>query len=353
MSRFFTHTHYLNDLPLYSIDLEPEDFDSGRAISQLPINESGQWQAYLNAIALFSFRRWLEAQLPDRSVQQDTHAIESMGQLEVHGFKLGLIAAEHILDEKVYIPRRAIEQVQSHFYVLLEVLEEEERSLIKGFLRHDHLVEALNHLPQNPSESEVYALPFSMLNAEVNHLLAYCRYLAPSASFSSSMSDRNSQAIADTVEPIVNFGQTSRTKLSQWLEGILDEGWQLIETLISPDAALAFNTRSSATGTKRGKLIDLGIQLGEQKVALLIIITPEVEDKLATVIQIHPTGSAKALPSCFKLSLVSKTGQILRQVESRQNDSYIQLPILRGKIGTQFSVQLSLNTLTLLEEFEL
>jgi hypothetical protein len=353
MNFLSSYANDLNDVPLYSIDLEPEDFRQGMTISQLPLSEPAQWQAYLNALGLFSFSRWLEAQLPNRSIQQDTHTIECMGKLEICGFKLGLIAAEHILDETVYIPRSAIEQadMQSHFYVLLEVLEEQERSIIRGFLRHDRLVETVNRL-QQPATSEVYSLPLSILEVEANHLVAYCRLLSPSAIPLSNLLDCNSLLTADTVA-LNTTREPIRTKLSQWLEGILGEGWQLIEALTSPEFALALSTRNLTGGTRRGKLIDLGVQLGNQQVALLITITPEVDNKLAVVIQVHPMGLVKALPPGLKLSLVSKTGQVHREVEARQNDNYIQLPALKGKIGTQFSVQLNLNSMLLSEEFEL
>ncbi|MDX2230897.1 MAG: DUF1822 family protein [Leptolyngbyaceae cyanobacterium bins.349] len=65
-----------------------------------------------------------------------------------------------------------------------------------------------------------------------------------------------------------------------------------IDQLINADADLAFSTRALEVGVKRGKLINLGLQLGQQAVALLVNVTSEADEKLGVLVQLYPTGAA-------------------------------------------------------------
>ena len=106
-------------------------------------------------------------------------------------------------------------------------------------------------------------------------------------------------------------------------------------------------------GAKGGKLINLGIQLGSQTVALLVTLTPEVEEKVGILIQLCPTGGEKRLPANLKLILHSRAGKILQSVCSRAQDNYIQLKPFKGKSGIHFSVEVSIGDISITEHFEI
>jgi hypothetical protein len=95
------------------------------------------------------------------------------------------------------------------------------------------------------------------------------------------------------------------TRLTQWLQNTFDESWQAIDQLINPEAYLSFSTRNIASGVKRGKLINLGLQLEQQTVALLISVTSEANEKLGVLVQLHPTGTVQYLMPELKLVLRS------------------------------------------------
>ncbi|MCL1475379.1 DUF1822 family protein [Argonema antarcticum] len=149
----------------------------------------------------------------------------------------------------------------------------------------------------------------------------------------------------------------SKIKLSQWCQNIFAPGWQSVETLLdsrSGNLALGSGLRNSPidkTIVKGAKLIDLGMQLGGQSVALLVAIAPETNEKVSIRIQVHPKFTESYLPPNLKLALLDETGNIIQEVPSRSLDNYIQLPKLEGSPGEQFGIQVSLETFSWEEEF--
>ena len=337
--------------------LEPEHFEQATEISSQMSSEALRWSTYLKALALFAFEQWLQEKTPAQPVHREAHAVESMSylknlpeeapaavlsQLKVGEFKYGLIATECLLDEVVSIPQAAIDrpELAAHFYVVLEVDEEQAQVIVRGFLRYDELVNYQNS-SNLPPQNGGYQLPLSLFDPEPNHLLFYSYYLEASA--------------IPLPEPAQNSFfealQSTRTKLSQWLQGIIDEGWS-IDTLLNPEANLAWNTRNASKEVKGGKLINLGMQLGAQTVALLVTVMPEESEKVGILIQLYPRGE-RALPPNLQLSLLSKAEKTLQSAQSRSQDNYIQLKRFKGKPGTRFSVEVSIGDVSVSEEFEL
>lgn len=329
-----------------TIWLEPEYFDWARDISQQAMSELHQWQTYLNALALFGFEEWLKEHNP-AIVNRDIHIIETVANLKLGEFKFCLIATEQLLDEVVNIPQNAIEnpELASHFYVVLEVLEEEKVVVIRGFLRYDELIndQDINLELQNGS----YQIPLSKFDLEPNHLLFYYHFLEPKTIFLPVATTENA------TEDLLGYLNVNTTKLRQWLQGFFDEGWQAIDSLIDSKLNLALSMRNNQEFIKRGKIINLEMQLGSQNVVLLVNIKAETEKKLGVLIQLHPTGEEKFLPPNLKLTLLSKGGEILCEVISRGQDNYIQLHPFKGGHGKCFSVEVSLKDIRIRENFEL
>ena len=349
--------------------LEPEHFDRAIEITDSVKSEAHKWQTYLNALALLCFEEWLRERLPEKTVNRDTNLIESVCYLKVGEFKLCLIATEHLLDEVVNVPQNAIEKpgFTAHFYVVLEVLEEQEQVIVRSFLAYDQLVNYLRRSNLELLRDSFYQLPLSLFDAEPNDLLVYCRLLEPTA-IPLPFASTNSQVAIKGITPsalveardmlesnlvLPRYLKETRTKLSQWLQGIFDSSWLGLDALISPEANLALSTRNAQLGVNRGKLIDLGMQLGSQTVALLVTIAEEPQEKLAISIQLHPTGGERYLPPLLKLTLLSKVGKTLQEVTSRVQDNYIQLKPFKGEPGKHFSIEVSIGNVSLREDFEL
>lgn len=326
--------------------LETEDFDQAKAIVNNTIPEAQQWQAYLNALGVLSLEKWLNQRILDKTINRNLSRIENVGILNIGGFKIGAIATEHVLDEVVNIPQVAIDNAElaSHFYVLLEVSEEEEIVTLRGLMRYDQLVDYRNSYNLQPASNDCYQLPLELLDWELNHLLFYTRYLEPAAIALPVTAQT-------TVQEIREYLQETTTKLSQWLQGMFDDTWQTLDLMLNADA-MALNIRNIEAGAKRGKFIDLGMQFGNKAVALLVSITEEAE-KLCVMVQLHPTGGDRFLPANISLTLLSKAGKSLQVVESRNQDNYIQLKPFRGEVGKKFSIQVSLENAIICEDFEL
>ncbi|MCA1992425.1 MAG: DUF1822 family protein [Coleofasciculus sp. S288] len=171
--------------------LEPEYFDQAAEISDRVRGETQQWQTYLNVLGWLSFEQWFNERT-DTAINQDhcsisqpkyANVVEAVCNLQVGEFKLCLIATESLIDETVSVPRSAIDlpEFAAHFYVLIEVQDEQEQVIIRGVLRYDELInyrESVN-LQMEPDWS--YQLPLSLFDAEPNHLLLYSRFLEASA----------------------------------------------------------------------------------------------------------------------------------------------------------------------------
>ncbi|MBD2214376.1 DUF1822 family protein [Nostoc linckia FACHB-104] len=330
------------------ICLEPEYFDQAKNISSHSIDESSQWQNHLNILALIALEEWLKEKISDQSISKKNQIIENTGILNVGEFKISVFATDNLLNEVVYLPKNIVEapELATHFYVILDVLEEQEEVIVRGCLRYDQLVSYRHHVNLQPQDN-FYHLPLSLFDPEPNHLLFYCRFLQPISIPLPVVS-----AEMTTAKPL-EYIQKGTTKLSQWLQDVYDETWQAVDSLINPEANLAYSIRHINEGIKRGKLIDLGIQLGNQNVALLVNIKEEKEGKLAILIQMHPGGGARYLPLNLKLTLLSKAGKILQEVQSRTQDNYIQLKPFKGEQGKRFQIQVSLGSVSITENFEL
>ncbi len=135
------------------------------------------WQTYLNTLAQSGLTEWLSNRLLNQVVTCNDNFIQ------VDGFKIQAIATENLLDNLVNIPQLSLNhpELAAHFYVVLEVIEEQEQAIIRGFLRYDQLRQKMWQL-----RDDCYQVPLNAFDAEPNHLLSYCRLLSLSKSDLSS-----------------------------------------------------------------------------------------------------------------------------------------------------------------------
>ncbi len=347
------------DLRLHSPDtvcLDKEHFSLAQQTSDSEKTDfNTSWQIYINTLALVSFEVWLQQRLNDKFISRDISTIKIAGNLQVDDFRFCAIATEHILSQTVRIPSLVVEKLEyrTHFYVLLEVLEEEEQVVIRGFLPYNQLVNIKNNLKLSINDG-CYEFPLSLFDIEPNHLFLYQRYVSPSEFLSSLEENKHSQINQKLSNIVVN----NTTKLSQWLQGVFDRGWQTLDSLYKPERNLAFGIRNIDDGTNRTKIIDLGISLDSNKFALILHIFTDEKDnynqgKINVLVQLRPADGNTFLPQNIKLVLISKAGVIVQEVASTDQDNCIQLNIYKGEPGKTFSIQVSLANLIITEKFEL
>lgn len=175
---------------------------------------------------------------------------------------------------------------------------------------------------------------------------------------------RSLDDLLDYLAPIQSPA-VSRVNLSQWLENLFETGWQSLAALTGvaqPRLAATFRN-STETAIRRAKLVDLGVHLGAEAVALLVAITslesnatenatePETEPGVEVWVQLHPTGETSYLPPTISLSLLSDQGETLQAVMSRHQDNYIQLKRFRGTPGECFDIKVAFGDTCTTESF--
>jgi hypothetical protein len=346
-----------------TIWLEPHHLEQARTLSHDSSSEALQWQTYVNALAFLGFSQWLKEKMPEQANGLG-HAfmtppvalfIEGVCQFSLGKFKFCLIAMEHVLDEAICIPQSAVVNPEwaAHFYVALEVCQEEEQVIFRGMMQHDQVASYLHRRDRQSSAEGCCPIPLSCFDPEPNHLLSYCRYLDAIALPLPAPVVENRVAVLTSLTELQETLKNAQTYLSQWLEDRVEEGWQAIETLIQPDAYLALNTRNAEKNICKGKLLNFGLKLGQQSVALLVTVNPEPEEKLNVLVQLHPIGGQRFLPPHIKLTLQSKAGETLQEAEARGQDNYIQLRSFKGSAGKRFSLEVSLLGESVKEAFQL
>lgn len=185
-------------LPTQTIYLESEDINRAVEFSSKIPHHERQWETYLNYLTLSIFKKWLQERdnilTLDREKSTITkpglaNLIPAMANLEVGEFKICLIPIPSIFDEQVSLSRIVVDipEFVSHFYVLVEVLEEQECGCIRGFISYPKLLENIKSTETSSLQVDWnYQIPLNSfeLNCfenEPNDLLLYLRALEPAA----------------------------------------------------------------------------------------------------------------------------------------------------------------------------
>ena len=174
------------------ITLSSEQIERAVELSERLINHDRQWQTYLNALALFGFETWLKSRdssliinSDNCSVKQPSYAsfIDGVFNLEVGEFKVCLLTNGVAIDEFITVSRAVVDlpEYAAHFYVLVNVIEEQEEVSIESFIRYDEIIERKQAANLTPGADWTYELPLTWFNPEPDDLLLYLRCLEPSA----------------------------------------------------------------------------------------------------------------------------------------------------------------------------
>ena len=144
-------------------------------------------------------------------------------------------------------------------------------------------------------------------------------------------------------------------KLGNWFKGIIEAGWQTIETLVElnpPQPIAVRNVGQLEKKIKRAKAIDLGVQLGDTSVVLALVLTI-LPEAINILVQVYPNSKMPYLPSNLKLKMLSESGSILQETVSGSLNNYAQLRRFSGQQGDRFSIEITLGEVTFTESFVL
>ncbi|MEO0835551.1 MAG: DUF1822 family protein [Cyanobacteria bacterium J06642_3] len=172
------------------IELSSEQIDQAVALSDCIINPERQWQTYLNSLALFGFETWLQERDPnlninsDRcSVKQASYAnyIDGMFNLTVGDYKLCLLTNGVSIDEVISVDRALIDlpEYAAHFYVLVNVIEEQAEVEIESFISYQEIITGKQAANLSATDDWTYEVPVDWFNTQPDNLLLALRCLEP------------------------------------------------------------------------------------------------------------------------------------------------------------------------------
>lgn len=155
----------------------------------------------------------------------------------------------------------------------------------------------------------------------------------------------------------------SQTDLGQWLQGIFNQSWQVVEDLLQPSTLEpAFNFRSAATTStveldddtvqiKRAKLVKFKNDAEEIPLVLIMnLLQTETDTQRMLCVQLRPAGQCASLPANLVLRVLDNQHNTFLEAQSRQADNYLQLEF-SGLPGEQFHLDLEQGKHILTETF--
>ncbi|NJN11823.1 MAG: DUF1822 family protein [Richelia sp. RM1_1_1] len=210
-------------LPPEAIPLSQSQIDRAIELSNQVKDESKQWQTYLNALSLSAFETWLDSRSSSFNINRDectvlqpglASLIPTVANLKVGEFKICLITTGSFIDEQVDITRVVVDLPEyiPHFYVLVEVLEEEEQAVIQGFISYKELSERQQNVNLQPDADWTYSIPLTWFCNEPDRLLLYLRCLEPAAIALPAIPTNRTQSLALVKNELIQILPQLRTK---------------------------------------------------------------------------------------------------------------------------------------------
>lgn len=367
----------LRSLSSQAVSLEPQNIQQAIQLSDQVEGEANQWQTYLNAIALFGFEQWLRERTIELSIHHENCSLFHsdsvnetgvVGGVSVGNFVLCLVAVEDLLDSVIQIPQNVFDRPEliAHFYVVVEVLEEQGQTQIWGFLRYDQWRQYQQAEPLQAESNQTYEIPLAWFDPNPEHLLLHLRCLdvdalaIPDASIASDPVNQVVQTHPSNQtqqpNPLPSLAQ-SAINVGRWfhneLDGVAESlSWMLLPPLAfrSSELKLQSSARSPAeemdtiltqinqtgmgipTGAYRAyrdltqELSGVGIPLG-----LYVVVwsspaasTPTSTPPEWTLLVILATEPNHPLPTGIQLQISDPSGVLVEQLPNpNAADSYL------------------------------
>ncbi|MCF2151302.1 DUF1822 family protein [Desmonostoc muscorum LEGE 12446] len=219
-----------------TITLSSNQINQAVELSQQIPTTSRQWQTYINALALLAFEQWLEERAEYLTINREkctvlqpplANAIAAVANLQVGEFKLCLIPTGSLTDLEVTLPKVVVDlpEYVPHFYVLVEVLEEQESAVISGFISYQKLIENQVRANLQPESDWTYQIPLSWFEDEPNRLLLYLRCLKSEALTLPNVKGKSTQLLSTmegelaTLLPQLRSPQRELWEVLTWEQG--------------------------------------------------------------------------------------------------------------------------------------
>jgi Protein of unknown function (DUF1822) len=394
---------YINEVEISNqqclwLDISETDQNQAWQKAQNHSNTIARYNSYINQVCLYSLINWLTDWFASDSIIPIVYpSIDSLPSIweVVNGAAINLGTKRVVLiptetsDLELSVPQEWVDipSLYGDYYLAIQVnlgADSSERSIqVCGFATHRQVKNAytlpIEDLTANIAvmfatlelnvREEISALP-SLPAVEAQKIL---RILSNTSIYSPrvhvDVTFPQWAAILDNQEwrqmlyqsrlnPLVDTKPASSfINLHNWFQQMYDAGWQSLQALTeskSKNLSFAFRQRELVTrevSVEGVKVIDLGIHLGNQFVALLVGLTVEDEQKVGIKVQLHPAGGESYLPQDIKLTLISQSGATVQEIQSRSQDNFLQLKRFTCLRGKSFRIQVSISDKCITEDF--
>lgn len=145
--------------------------------------------------------------------------------------------------------------------------------------------------------------------------------------------------------------ETEVVNLRSWFGGAAEATWLTLEELFNLERVeLAVGFRNDALAISRGQQINLGMQVTEQSVALVVTLPPKATSEIDIRVQVYPMGDQPHLPPGLKLFVMDETNRVVLDTFSREADNLIQLEF-SAVLEERFSIAIALGDCTVRQTF--
>ncbi|KJH69760.1 DUF1822 family protein [Aliterella atlantica] len=159
--------------------------------------------------------------------------------------------------------------------------------------------------------------------------------------------------ITDFPEALNQLQQPSKNtvNLRQWLNNYIEEGWQKLETLFSPEELTpAFIMRSSLI--ERGKQICLATQVIKQSIILIVKLNPQSEKDTNIIVEVRPQSGQLYLPNMLQVKILNENQTAVMQATTSSTNRNIRFDF-NAEPEERFSIQMILGETSVIEDFEI
>ena len=161
-------------------------------------------------------------------------------------------------------------------------------------------------------------------------------------------------------QEITKLVDSPLTKLRQWLEGVVEAGWQTLDEIFPPCPSLGFRNsqqfrhrninspESLDEGISRVKLLDLASSEATKTIALILSIKEQAKD-LDISVKVCPTNTNNYLPKGLEIFILDQQQQTVMHAQAN-NTRNIEFRF-SGESGEYFSIKACLNQNAQIETF--
>ena len=162
------------------------------------------------------------------------------------------------------------------------------------------------------------------------------------------------------IAPSISTQNAVQTRLSQWLKGEFEKGWETMQDLFSDELgnsaialrnALKGSAQISTKDFTAGKLLNLSLQLENRPLLLLIGVMPKEEGKVRVFVRLCSAEADKRLPAHIGLAFIKQSGEAMNSVQSSYEQDFIQLLPFTLRSGTSFAIRVSHQETSITEPF--